>query len=121
MHAWLVLAFSVVVIVAQAAETITPQDAPNYIGQHAQVCGVVASAKFANRSRGQPTFLNLGFPYPQHIFTALIWGSDRATFSYPPESLRGQDICVYGVITQFKGKPEIVVSRPAQIMRSDDQ
>src|SRR4051812_43878718 len=101
MRAWIVVAFGFVASAAQAVDPITPEDAPNYIGRQALVCGVVASAKSANRSRGQPTFQNVGPPSPQHIVTAIIWGSDRATFSYAPESLRGQDICVYGVITQF--------------------
>jgi hypothetical protein len=121
MRTWIVLAFSFVATGAQAVEQIGPEDAPNYIGQQAQVCGVVASAQFANRSRGQPTFLNLGTPFPQHIFTALIWGSNRPAFAYPPESLRGEEICVQGLISEFRGKPEIVVSRPSQITRASHQ
>src|SRR5438445_539843 len=45
-------------------ERISPTDAANYIGKPATVCGQVASATFAARSRGRPTFLNLDRPYP---------------------------------------------------------
>ena len=50
------------------------------LGQKATVCGIVASATFLSRSKGQPTFLNLDQPYPRQIFTAVIWGKDREYF-----------------------------------------
>jgi hypothetical protein len=98
-----------------AADPLTPEQASSHVGEQAQVCGVVASAKFAEGSRGQPTFLNLGRPYPNHVFTALVWGVDRAAFSEPPEALEGRQICVEGVISEYRGRPQIVVSRPSQI------
>jgi len=61
------------------AAPITPEEAAGHIGENATVCGVVASAHYAQRSRSQPTFLNLGKPYPAQIFTAVIFGSDRPT------------------------------------------
>jgi hypothetical protein len=59
---------------AIAQETITSQDAVKFICQQKTVCGTVASAHFAARSKGQPTFINLDKPYPNQIFTVLIWG-----------------------------------------------
>lgn len=100
---------------AHSAEAIEPEEAAAHVGEHARVCGIVASAKFARDSRGQPTFLNLGKAYPDQVFTALVWGSDRPAFPYPPESLEGRGICVTGVISEYKGKPQIIVSGPAQI------
>ena len=96
--------------------TISPEDAINHIGANSTVCGVVASAKYSIRTKGQPTFLNLNRPYPNHIFTVLIWGSDRSKFSTPPEQYySNKKICVTGTIKQFKGIPEIIVSDPSQI------
>ena len=95
--------------------TITPAAAINYVGQTVTVCGVVASANYAQQVKRQPTFLNLDKPYPNQIFTALIWGSNRAAFSYAPESLMGRKICVTGQVELYKGKPEIIVSGPEQI------
>ncbi|MGE3511163.1 MAG: DNA-binding protein [Vicinamibacterales bacterium] len=106
---------ALVVGAAWAVEVIGPEAAREHLGEEVQVCGMVASAKYATRSRGQPTFLNLGRPYPVHIFTALIWGRDRSAFPYPPESLAGQPICVRGVIVVYRGKPEIIVTDPTQI------
>ena len=98
------------------SSTITPAAAINYVGQLATVCGIVASANYAQQVKRQPTFLNLDKPYPNQIFTALIWGSNRAAFSYAPESLAGRKICVTGEIELYKGKPEIIVSGPEQIL-----
>ena len=95
--------------------TISPAAAINHVGELVTVCGVVASAKYAETTNRQPTFLNLDKPYPNQIFTALIWGSNRGAFSYAPESLAGRKICVTGEIELYKGKPEIIVSGPEQI------
>lgn len=102
---------------ADAGESITPTDAKNHLGERATVCGIVASAKYAVRSRGKPTFLNLGKPYPNQIFTAVVWGDDRSKFSYPSESLDGSSICVSGSIRSYHGTPEIIVRYPADISR----
>jgi hypothetical protein len=95
--------------------TVAAVAAINHVGRTATVCGVVASAKFAERTHGQPTFLNLDKPYPNQVFTAVVWGSDRANFSYAPESLQGRKICVTGQIGLYKGRAEIIVSGPGQI------
>ena len=104
-----------------AAASLSAADAVRHMGEHAEVCGLVASAKFASSSRGQPTFLNLDRAYPDHVFTALIWGSERGAFRYPPESLQGERICVSGTISEYRGRAQIVVSRPEQIRRADEK
>src|SRR4030095_9003454 len=100
-----------------AQERISPTEAAKYVGKNATVCGQVASSNFATRSRRRPTFLNLDRPYPNHIFTALIWGEDRDKFSKPPESAySGRKICVTGAISSYQGQPQIVVRNPSQII-----
>jgi hypothetical protein len=102
--------------IAYAQETITPEDAAKFIGHQKTVCGTVASAHFAAKVKGQPTFINLDKPYPNQIFTALIWGSDRSKFEKPPETLySGKEICATGMIQSYQGRPEIVVKEPGQI------
>jgi DNA/RNA endonuclease YhcR with UshA esterase domain len=98
---------------------ITASEASAYIGQSATVCGYVASAKYASRSKGQPTFLNLDKPYPNQIFTALIWGSDRPAFGTPEITYSGKNICVTGSIKSYRGVPEIIVKKPSQITLSN--
>jgi hypothetical protein len=97
-------------------QTLTPAEAANHTGEQGTVCGTVASAHFANRTRGQPTFINLDRPYPNQIFTALIWGSDRSKFNHAPETYYpGKTVCVTGTIKSYQGKPEIIVKSPEQI------
>lgn len=99
---------------AIAAE-IAPEDAASHVGQTATVCGVVASTKYAANSRAQPTFLDMGQPYPNEAFTTVIFGSDRAKFGEPETTLRGKRICVTGQVRNYRGKPEIIVSDPSQL------
>lgn len=101
---------------AYAQEIISPEDAAKYIGQQKTVCGMVASAHFAAKTKGQPTSINLDKPYPNQIFTVLIWGSDRGKFEKSPEALySGKEICVTGMIQSYQGRPETIVKDPAQI------
>jgi DNA/RNA endonuclease YhcR with UshA esterase domain len=61
--------------------------------------------------------LNFNRPYPNNTFTVVIPGSARARFKNAPETMyRGKTICVTGLITIYKGKPEIVVTAPSQIV-----
>jgi len=106
-------------VVESEQEYITADKAKNYIGQIKSVCGKVASTKYAESSRGKPTFLNLDKPYPNHIFIVLIWGSNRQKFSNPPEIYyRNKSICTTGMIQEYKGIPEIVVEKSSQISLS---
>lgn len=118
-----VLVLSLAVLVTASScwaggKAITASEASAHIGQTATVCGYVASAKYAYRSKGQPTFLNLDEPYPRQIFTALIWGSDRPSFGTPETTFAGRNICVTGRIKSYRGKPEIIVRTPSQITES---
>ena len=100
---------------ALAENSISAADAKNHIGENATVCGWVASAHFAATSRGKPTFLNLDEPYPNQIFTIVIWGSDRPTFGDPESMYRGKRICVSGAIESYRRVPEIIAREPGQI------
>lgn len=106
---WILVLGLLVVSSRSDAASLTPVQAKNHIGETATVCGVLASATFAARTKGQPTFLNLDQPYPSHIFTAVIWGSERPKFGQPEVMYKGKRICVTGTIKAFRGSPEIVV------------
>lgn len=98
------------------AEGLTPAQAAAHVGRTATVCGSIASTHYAERSDGQPTFINLDKPYPDPIFTIVIFGDYRAKFSPPPETWSGH-VCVTGKITSFHGKAEMKVFDPSQIRR----
>lgn len=99
---------------ASAAE-LGPEDAAHHVGETATVCGVVASAKFDANLQSQPTFLDFGKPYPDQVFTAVIYGADRAKFGAPETSLRGKRVCASGKIRQLHDLPEIILSDPKQL------
>jgi len=114
--ALLALALLFILNTSVQAETAwySPHDAQNHIGETVWICGVVGSSRYADSSRGSPTYINLGPAFPNHVFTALIWGSDRHKFNQPPERMEGL-ICVRGAVESYRGVPQIVVTDPSQI------
>jgi len=102
---------------AADAPSIPIAEASRHVGEVATVCGQVAGAAYFGSVKGAPTFLNMGRAYPDQLLTVVIWGSDRSRFPKPPENLfDGKSICVTGEIVSYRGKPEIVVDDPAQIV-----
>jgi DNA/RNA endonuclease YhcR with UshA esterase domain len=93
----------------------TAVEAKDHIGEQTTVCGKVAGTRYAVTTRGKPTFLNLDKPYPNPVFTVLIWGENREKFGTPEERYRDKQVCVTGKITEYRGGPEIVVSDPQNI------
>jgi hypothetical protein len=100
---------------AQSAH-LTARQAKDHIGETQTVCGKAVSTRYAARSKGQPTFLNLDTPYPNEIFTILIWGEDRSKFGTPETEYRDKNVCVTGKVTSYRGTPEIVATDPSQIV-----
>ena len=92
-------------------------EACDHIGERTTVCGPVVSATWATGSKGKPTFLNIGAPYPDPgRFTVIIWGDYRGNFSQAPEDYySGKTICVTGLIIEYQGIAEIEVKTPSQI------
>jgi hypothetical protein len=98
---------------------ITATQADEHVGEVALVCGVVADTHYAQTSTGRPTYINFEEPFPDAPFTAIIWGSDRDAFPYDPAALLGMDICVYGEIDRYRGKPQMKLVRPEQVGRNE--
>ena len=96
---------------------IAAKDAIQHAGETLAVCGKVASGAYDRRSQQKNTYLNFDKPYPDNTFTATIQRRNRKHFDYKPEELEGEFICVYGLVTVFRGMPEIDVVIPKQIAR----
>jgi hypothetical protein len=96
-------------------QQLAASEAAAHIGDNATVCGQVISVHFSARSRGEPTFLNLDKPYPNQIFTILIWGEDRPKFGNLETRFSEARVCVRGTITAYRGEPEIVVHDPSSL------
>jgi hypothetical protein len=95
---------------------IPASEAVEHVGEVQKVYGKVASTRYTYWTRGQPTFMNLDKPYPNQIFTVVIWSSDREKFGMRPEKrYKDKAICVTGLIEEEEGVPQIVVKDPSQI------
>ena len=113
---FLALLFLLLVTVSQAAPaTLTTDEAKNHIGETATVCGIAMSVHYAASSKGRPTFVNLDKPYPNTVFTILIWGDDLPKFSPKPNTWETKRVCATGTITSYRGAPEIVAKSLSQI------
>jgi hypothetical protein len=113
-----VVAFAFLCILpAFAGNTYTADQAKSHVGELATACGMVVRTHFSAALSGKPTFLNLDKPYPNHVFTVLIWGSDRAKFGSPEWEYFRKNICVTGSIENSEGTAEIVARSPSQIAR----
>jgi hypothetical protein len=105
---------------AAVEQGISATDAAQHVNEHAKVCGFVASAYHASRTRGEPTFLDFEKAHPGEVFKVVIWGTDRDKFKPPPETAYDhKNVCVNGRIQLYRGMPEIVVRDPAQLTLDD--
>ena len=115
----LILAASILLtgtnVQAQAPDMVRAHDAMQYVGEYAMVCGVIASASYQRDRRGAPTYLNFDKAYPEHEFSAILYGKNRPNFKIEPETLTGYKACVYGKIKAYKGKAQIVLVKENQL------
>jgi DNA/RNA endonuclease YhcR with UshA esterase domain len=96
---------------------ITSMESQQHIGESATVCGLVASARGFESTDGGRSYLNFDRPFPDQTFAVMIEGANRAKFKSPPDLLfNGKTICVTGSIVNYRGRPEIIVEDPAQIV-----
>lgn len=111
----LALVLCVYITAIAADRPLTAAEAKDHIGEKATVCGTVASTRYAASSKGSPTFANLDKPYPNQVFTILIWGEDLPKFSIKPATWNSKRVCASGTISSYRGVPEIVAKSPDQI------
>lgn len=98
-----------------APASLTATEAKKHVGEKATVCGLVADVHFASGSKGTPTFVNFDKPFPNQIFTVLIWGDDLPKFNENPIRWQGRKLCATGTISEFRDSPEIVAKSQDQI------
>jgi hypothetical protein len=99
------------------SECTPSAQAASVVGRNVTVCGRIGGASYQSSTNGRPTFMNFDRDYPNHSFTALIWGDNRSRFSPPPEQqfAAGKNVCVTGVVELYRGKPQIIVRDPGAI------
>jgi hypothetical protein len=100
------------------SQRITGDETLQHLQETNTVCGPIASARYAQGSPGNPTYLNFDRPYPHQSFAVVIPESARPKFTHAPEAaFAGKNICVTGLITMSRyGKPQMAVEDPSQIV-----
>jgi DNA/RNA endonuclease YhcR with UshA esterase domain len=95
----------------QSTPNYKATEAAKHVGETATVTDRVDGVEHLGKGN---TFLNMGGKYPNQAFTAYIPSGSAALFPHP-QQYKGRIVSVSGKIALHKGKPEIVVTSPAQI------
>jgi DNA/RNA endonuclease YhcR with UshA esterase domain len=85
-------------------------DATNFYGKEMIVTGTVAQISI----RPGIVFLNMDKPYPGSPFTLVIFPAATNQFGNI-KALKGASVEVKGKVTNFHGKPEIVLEKSNQL------
>lgn len=86
-----------------------------YKGEVVTICDSVYETKLDAKSG--ITFLDIGGNFPKQPLTVVIFKKDAPAFPEQPESIyRNKNVCVTGRITEYKGKLQIVVQKPQEIV-----
>ncbi len=98
------------------AQKITPDEAASHIGETVTVCGKIFGGKFFDRSEKKITLLNMGAAYPKSPLTIVVNEEDRKNFKTAPEELyNGKNVCIKGIVKEYKGKPQIFIQSEADV------
>jgi hypothetical protein len=89
----------------------TAREAAQHVGETATITDKVGDVHLSGKGN---IFLNMGGTYPDPAFTAFIPARSAAQFPQPQQYKR-RTVAVSGKITLQRGKPEIIVTSPAQI------
>lgn len=94
-----------------AAEVVSWRQAGKHIGEFLTVEGKIVET----HNSGKACFLNF-HPEWRSSFTAVIFARSFVAFPPDPEDYyRGKRVRVTGMIREYRGKPEIILSSPDQI------
>jgi hypothetical protein len=121
--------FLIAIVVAVCASTaldaqitITAAEAKDHINQIVSICDKVVDGRYLESSATKPTLLNVGGTYPDNLFTIVINFASRPNFSFKPEEYYvNKRVCVTGKLSEYNGKPQIVVLSPAEILIAEQQ
>jgi len=99
-------------LTAKFKNGISVSDAMNHIGKNVTVCSRVASIK----ESAAITQVSLDQKFPNSPLTLIIFGKNYSKFSPLGELLKDKNVCIKGIISEYKGKAQIVVENAEDIM-----
>jgi hypothetical protein len=101
--------------VSFAQKEIPLDSVSNYVGELIKVCDKVSST-YQSTNLNKMSYIHFGGNYPEQIFSIIIFPKDLENFQYiPTEYLKDKNICVTGMSSEYKGKPQIVATFEEQI------
>lgn len=101
--------------------------ASEHVGKFITVAGPLVESKASPNLGGKPIWLNIGNKFPErNRFSVVIWGVNWGNFNLSALGINerggtvsdfGEEpwICVAGVITSYKGVPQIEIQSPSQV------
>jgi hypothetical protein len=89
---------------------VSPLETIDYLGKYVGVRGYVAQVT----KRERVAYLNFVEPFPKNPFTAVIFAS-RFTDFPDMEKYLYKNVEVVGIVSVYKGSPQIILSDPSQI------
>jgi len=92
-----------------SAQTFSVADFKANLDKTGTLCDTVSSIKIFSDTL---TLINMGGNYPNQKYTIAIKGN-KITLDWA--NLKGKHMCVTGVFTMHKERPEIVAAQPGQI------
>ena len=105
------LAIAVLLVASPAyAATYSPTDAANHIGENATVEGTAS----VYVSKGGTIFIDMGGSGSSAPFHGVIF-VDNSSVLPNPSSYNGQTVDISGTIKEYRGKPEIIISKRSQV------
>lgn len=100
-------------ITASYRNGLNINDAIKNIGKKATICATV----FGIKSMPTVTQINLVANYPNSPLTIVIFAKNYKNFAAPLEELyKNKNICVQGKIEEYKGKAQIIIEKPEDII-----
>ena len=100
--------------VAPAQTKIASKDAAKHIGDTVTISDKIYSTKLIENTN--MILLDMGGSHPDQLLTIVIKGEDRSKFNNKPEEYyKGRNVRVTGIIINYNGNPEIIVSSPADL------
>lgn len=113
MFKYILLLTAIAISNRSAAQTkMSIDEVNNHIGDSVTVCSKVYGIKALDKV----TFINLGAAYPSSPLTVVIFAKDLVNFNELPSAMySGKQICVTGILKDYKGKVEIIITNPSAI------
>ncbi|HEY5745315.1 MAG TPA: hypothetical protein VIU12_04480 [Chryseolinea sp.] len=90
-----------------------------HVGERVEIVGKVTALRQGHTRYGAPyAMLNMGGSYPSHTFTVVLWSETIRSLQAvgtDPKDYKEQWVSVIGVISQYKGRPQLYIEQLTQM------